>query len=420
MAHYAELPLCPTKQMTLQRLTFLVVYDLELMRAVTVNQLRAMGCDRIRVARNGIEAMDLLRVQKVDAVLADWNMPVMSGLALFKAMRADPQLARLPFLMITAETERQRIEELIAAGVSSLLVKPYTVANLRARIERLLSDAPRTPAAGPDAGAASQLVSDGSPASRQRLGQLFKGENPLQAEYDALLEAGHRREEAEHISRHDIKGSLAGIVGMVQSLADDDSMAPRHVSQLRLVEQTALQVMDMVNLAGELFKIESGQFQLKALPVEVGPILHRIVELSRSTFYDKGLSIAVDTDTPVGVEMPKAVGDAMLCYSLFQNLIKNACEAAPPGTRVSVTLKDENPLRVVIQNSGAVPPELRARFFEKFATQGKEGGSGLGTYSARLLANAQHGSVSMSTADNATTLTITLPRHAFEAAQPIP
>ena len=114
--------------------------------------------------------------------------------------------------------------------------------------------------------------------------------------------------------------------------------------------------------------------------------------------------------------MPTATGDAMLCYSLFQNLLKNACEAASPDSRVLVTLKDENPLRVLIQNTGAMPLELRERFFEKFATSGKPGGSGIGTYSAHLMATAQQGSVAMESVDtdNTTTLTVTLPRHVFD------
>lgn len=107
----------------------------------------------------------------------------------------------------------------------------------------------------------------------------------------------------------------------------------------------------------------------------------------------------------------------MLCYSLFQNLIKNACEAAPTGTRVEVLLRDESPLRILISNIGAVPADMRERFFEKFSTSGKAGGSGIGTYSAQLLARAQKGNVSMVTDDtnNCTTLTVTLPRHNFVA-----
>ena len=522
--------------MNLHQLTYLVVDDLELMRAVTVNQLRGMGFDKIKVARHGAEALEMLRASKFDVVLSDWNMPVMSGLELLKILRADAKLAKLPFLMITAEAERQRIEEVISAGVSGLLVKPYNAGSLKARLERLFNPQKRVlpkplpphaastraddgPGTGSMLSPSRILVVDDYPVSLKLLEKLFADEylvqtatdgatalalcqheplpdlvlmdvlmpgmdgfevvrslrerpataqipvifvtglnddearvkgmelgavdfvsktndpkalrakvrnfiqfvdlrRKLQLDYDAMLDAARSREEAENITRHDLKGSLAGIVGMVQSLADDGDMHPRHVAQLRLVQQTAEQVMNMVNLSGELYKIEMGRFKLKAKAVDIGEILHRIVELSRAGFADKRLTISVDTDSPVGAELPKAQADAMLCYSLFQNLVKNACEAAPPDSRVEVLLRDESPLRILISNMGAVPPELREHFFDKFATSGKAGGSGIGTYSAQLLAQAQNGSIRMVTddANDCTTLTVTLPRHAFDAA----
>ena len=528
-------------RMNLHQLNFLVVDDMELMRAVTVNQLRSMGFERVRVARNGAEAMDMLKSGKFDAVLSDWNMPVMSGLELLKAVRADAKLSNLPFLMITAEAERQRIEEVISAGVNGLLVKPYNAGSLRSRLERMIAPQNRTnikPAPPPlvtetsirqDDNAPSDgvllpsriLVVDDYPVSLKLLQTLFKdeyqvltaingpqalaicaAENPpdlvlldvmmpdmdgfevvrrlreapataqlpvifvtgltdetarvkgmelgavdfvskhtdpktlrarvrnfiqfvdvrrkLQADYDAMLEAARRREDADNMTRHDLKGSLAGIVGMVQILADDDTMAPKHAAQLRLVQQTAKQVMEMVNLAGELYKMEMGRFKLKAVAVDLGDILHRIVDLARAGFADKRITIEVDTDTSVGTEVPQVLGDAMLCYSLFQNLIKNACEAAPPSTRVTIVLKDESPLQITITNKSVVPKDMRERFFDKYATSGKTGGSGIGTYSAQMLARAQQGELSMDTSDSliSTTLTVTLPRHSFEAAQP--
>jgi two-component system sensor histidine kinase/response regulator len=526
--------------MLFPRLIFLVVDDQDLMRAVTVNQLRTMGCDRVHAARSGAEALRILRMNKVDVILADWNMPGMSGLELLRAVRADPKLTLLPFLMITAEADRQRIEEVIDAGVSSLLVKPFNTINLEARLQKILTKGsrnlpstptvqmpvqPQAPVAPVDRMPGADmalpptriLVVDDYPVSLQLLAHLFKDEHEvqtatngeaalllcaakpapdlvlmdvmmpemdgfevvrrmreqpdqasipvifvtdltedearikglelgavdflaktadpkllrsrvrnfirfvnmrrqLQADYDLMLDAAQMREDVENITRHDLKGSLAGIVGMVQGLANDEAMAPKHVAQLRLVEQAALQVMNLVSLSSELYKIESGHFRLKPAAVEVVHILHRQVELSRSAFADKELTVVVDADVAVGVEIPQAVGDAMLCYSLFQNLLKNACEAAPKGSRVVVTLKDESPLRVTIQNTGAVPVELRERFFEKFSTSGKPDGVGVGTYSARLLAKAQGGDVTMSTDDatDSTTLTITLPRHTFE------
>ncbi len=523
--------------MNLHQLNYLVVEDMELMRAVTVNQLRGMGCEKIKVARHGAEALDMLRQGKFDVVLSDWNMPVMSGLDLLKAIRADANLANLPFLMITAEADRQRIEMVIAAGVNGLLVKPYNASSLMARLERIFkpqtlsisipTPIPKHAATLPKSetdgleletflSPSRILVVDDYPVSLNLLKKLFKDEyqvltavdgeaalticqsNPpdlvlmdvlmpgmdgfevvrrlreqpataqmpvifvtsltdddarlkgmelgavdfvsktsdpkalrarvrnfiqlvdmrrkLQADYDAMLDVARVRQDADNISRHDLKGALAGIVSMVQTLTDDNTLDPKHVAQLQLVQQTAEQAMNMVNLAGELYKIEMGQFKLKAVAVNVSEILHRIVDLFRSTFSDKRLTIEVDTDTPVGTEFPQVLGDVMLCFSLFQNLLKNACEAAPTDTRVVVTLKDETPLRIVMTNSGVVPVEIRGRFFEKFATSGKAGGSGIGTYSAQMLVKAQNGSLTMTTSDeqNSTTLTVTLPRHTFE------
>ncbi len=515
---------------------FLVVDDFEPMRKVTSGQLRAMGVNIIVTANNGAEALRLLKKQRIDVVLSDWNMPIMGGLDLLKAVRADENLARLPFIMITAEAERHRIEEAIASGVSDLLVKPYTAERLATRVEKAMASRPRLgapvrapraavyealPPARDSAPAAvgvevlrpTILVVDDSPDNLLLLSHLFKDEyrmriahtgekalgicqsnNPpdlvlldimmpgmdgfevaqrmrehptsvaipvifvtamtdeaarikgmelgavdfvtkpidpdalrlrvhnfmhyvelhkqLQADYDDMLELAHLREDVEHITRHDMKGPLAGVIGLVQALEDDDSMNREQLGQLRMVEETALQVLDMINLSAELFKIETGRFRLDARPVRIDDILERIVGIARSTFAEKHLVVAVVSDVPVNRETPQAQGDGMLCYSLFQNLIKNACEAAPAKSEVVVTLHDETPLRIAIRNQGAVPVEIRERFFGKFVTHGKQGGTGLGTYSAKLLAEAQDGTVALEVSDreNETTITVTLPR----------
>jgi two-component system sensor histidine kinase/response regulator len=518
---------------------FLVVDDFEPMRIVTSSQLRSMGAKAIVMACNGVEALRMLRDRRVDIVLSDWNMPVMTGLELLKAVRADERLSHLPFIMITAEAERDRVAEAIASGVSDLLVKPYTADRFAKRVEKALISRPRSglpvrtaPAIRPPVPAS--LVSAVEPIDKSKqelarstilvvddtadnlllLSHLFEGEyrvriahtgekalhicqsdNPpdlvlldimmpgmdgfevarrmrehptsetipvifvtamtgddarlkglelgavdfvtkpidpdvlkprvrnfmryvelhkqLQANYDGMLELARLREDVEHITRHDMKGPLAGVIGLVQALADDDSMNHKQLGQLRMVEETALQVLDMINLSSEIFKIETGRFKLDAKPVNISDILRRIVETSRTTFAEKHIIIIIDTDMLVGEEVPQAMGDAMFCYSLFQNLVKNACEAAPEDSRVTVTLNDETPLRITIKNKGAVPAEIRERFFDKFVTHGKQGGTGLGTYSAKVLTEAQNGAISLEVSDqeSQTTITVTLPRY---------
>ena len=127
------------QNLNLQNQIYLVVDDMELMRKVTANQLRALGCEKIHTAADGAAALDVLRKQRVDVVLSDLRMPVMDGLELLLAMRADPHLAQLPFMMITAETERHRIESVISAGANSLMLKPFNPGTLKQRLERILS-----------------------------------------------------------------------------------------------------------------------------------------------------------------------------------------------------------------------------------------------------------------------------------------
>jgi PleD family two-component response regulator len=516
--------------------TFLVVDDFEPMRKVTSSQLRAMGAVTIMTASDGAEALRMLKNRRVDIVLSDWNMPVMTGLELLKAIRSDEKLSHMPFIMITAEAERERINEAIANGVSDLLVKPYTSDRLATRVDKALSlpyrsnlskrkkseviEKEETVTVDPFVSGKEEkarptiLVVDDTADNLLLLSHLFKDEyrvrishtgakaleicqsnNPpdlvlldimmpgmdgfevarrmrehptsvsipvifvtaitdeasrqkglglgaidfvtkpidpdvlkprvrnfmryvelhkqLQANYDDMLELARMRENVELITRHDMKGTLAGVIGLVQVLAEDDAMNHKQIWQLRMAEESALQVLNMVNLSSELLKIETGHFKLEAKLVNISDILRRIVEISRTSFAGKHLVISVDTDMSVGEEVPNALGDAMLCYSLFQNLIKNACEAAADKSKVAVVLFDETPLRITIQNNGKVPAEIRERFFEKFVTHGKQGGTGLGTYSAKMLTEAQNGTIMMSVSEkeNQTTITVTLPRY---------
>jgi DNA-binding response OmpR family regulator len=346
---------------------------------------------QVLTASNGQAALDLCRGDLMpDLLLMDVNMPGMDGFEVVRQLHAQAETAQIPVIFVTGDDNEDAKVKGMELGAVDFVLKSSDPKALRARVRNFI--------------------------------KYIDMRRQIQADFDAMLDAAMVREDVENTTRHDIKGSLAGIVGMVHSLAEDPDMSSKHASQLRLVEQTAQQVMDMVNLSGELYKMETGNFKLKAMPVNVGEILHRIVDLSRGTFSDKRLTVEVDTDTPVGTELPQALGDANLCYSLFQNLIKNACEAAPAGSRVVVALRDEDPLRVLITNSGVVPQELRASFFDKFTTSGKQGGSGIGTYSAMMLAKAQDGSIAMDTNDeqNRTELTVTLPRHVFDAANPAP
>jgi CheY-like chemotaxis protein len=513
----------------------LVVDDFETMRKVTMNQLRLMGANNIHTCSNGLEAMQLLRSHKVDLILSDWNMPLMSGIDLLRAVRKDQKFSHIPFIMITAEAERIRIDDAIASGVTSFLIKPYSATNLNARIELALTAKPSNipsyaeepigQTSSPQAlnmesisGAKKPtlqtiLVIDDSPDNLLLMTSLFKdeyrvlvgnsgaaalkmcqSENPpdlvlldimmpgmdgfevarlmrehpgshdipvifvtamseksaslqgfglgavdyvtkpidpeilkprvcnfmryvglrkqVQLACDNAIALARLQEDVENMTRHDMKGTLAGIIGLVQLLEAEKSLERSQIKQLQLIEESSLHLLGMINLSAELYKIESDRFILNAQPVKINEILSRLVEIARTAFAAKHITIFMNADAFVAEGGASAIGDGMLCYSLFQNLLQNACEASPDGGKVVVELRDEVPLRITFENQGVVPHSIRDCFFEKFVTFGKAGGSGVGTYSAKLLAEAQNGAISVAVSDelNSTLLTVTLPR----------
>lgn len=79
--------------------------------------------------------------------------------------------------------------------------------------------------------------------------------------------------------------------------------------------------------------------------------------------------------------------------SIVRNLLKNAIEASSRGDVVRVIVTRKNRINLMVQNEGLIPPELETSFFEKYATHGKEKGTGLGTYSARLMTEVQGGRI---------------------------
>ncbi|NVO05399.1 MAG: response regulator, partial [Rhodoferax sp.] len=355
----------PTHNAPMERLdknlVFLVVDDFETMRRVTLNQLRQLGAEKILLAKDGREALKILKTQTVHVVLSDWSMPVMTGIELLREVRADEKLFVLPFLMITAEADRSRVQEAIGAGVTCVLLKPYSSNQLLERLQNAFAWKPRkivrevvvhtvtAPQADAEAdntderssipalefanlaGRSGQkptiLVVDDVPDNLILLSQLLKDdyriklaqngqkaldiccseqppdlvlldimmpdmdgfevakrmrEHPnaetipvifvtalteeearergldlgavdfitkpidpnqlrlrvrnfmryvnmrktLQADYDSMLEVAQLREDVERITRHDIKGPLAGVMGLVQGLLAKNSLSP--------------------------------------------------------------------------------------------------------------------------------------------------------------------------------------------------
>lgn len=121
-----------------QSMKVLVIDDFPTMRRIIKNLLREIGYENVDEAEDGDSAFDKLKEGGFDFVVSDWNMPNMTGLELLKAVRAESGIKDIPFLMVTAEAAKENIVLAVEAGVNNYIVKPFTAAVLREKIEKII------------------------------------------------------------------------------------------------------------------------------------------------------------------------------------------------------------------------------------------------------------------------------------------
>ena len=120
-----------------KNMKILVVDDFSTMRRIVKNLLKDLGFTNMVDADDGKTALPILQAGGIDFLVTDWNMPGMTGIDLLKAVRSDPELVDLPVLMVTAEAKREQIIMAAQAGVNGYVIKPFTAATLKEKIEKI-------------------------------------------------------------------------------------------------------------------------------------------------------------------------------------------------------------------------------------------------------------------------------------------
>lgn len=115
----------------------LIVDDFSTMRRIIKNLLRDLGFTNTHEADDGNTALPMLKGGDFDFVVTDWNMPGMQGIDLLREVRADASLKHLPVLMVTAEAKREQIIMAAQAGVNGYIVKPFTAATLKEKLDKI-------------------------------------------------------------------------------------------------------------------------------------------------------------------------------------------------------------------------------------------------------------------------------------------
>jgi len=120
-----------------KNIKILVVDDFPTMRRIVRNLLKELGFTDVDEAEDGAVGLEKLKGGRYGFVVSDWNMPNMDGLALLRAIRADPLLSKIPVLMVTAEAKKENIIAAAQTGANGYVVKPFTAVTLEEKITKI-------------------------------------------------------------------------------------------------------------------------------------------------------------------------------------------------------------------------------------------------------------------------------------------
>lgn len=335
---------------------------------------------KIKIATNGQRALKIAGSEKPpDLILLDIMMPEMDGYEVCRKLQEKPDTRDIPVIFVTAMSEEADETHGFAVGGVDYIRKPITAAIVKARIKTHLA--------------------------------LKQAREALQQQNDALIEAARIREDVERIARHDLKTPLNVVIQGPEILLEELDLMPEDEKLVRQIENAGYQMLDMINRSLDLYKMEQGSFVLDPKPVNLLPIIQRIIKELDVLIGKKKLvsQIILNGHQPGGDAQYILACDALLSYSMLANLIKNAIEASPEHGSITITLDHHTENCIAIKNRGAVPLDLRENFFDKYTTAGKPQGTGLGTYSARLIAQTQGGRIHLECEENSTTIRLTFP-----------
>lgn len=220
------------------------------------------------------------------------------------------------------------------------------------------------------------------------------------------------REDTENIIRHDLKNPITAILGFCDLMKNEITNKDNLLEYIQYIESGCSQILNQIDKSLDLYKMENGLYQLSPVKFDIVNLFFDLNQEFIKITKNKTIQIKIITEANLKDNENSIIyGEAAYIKQLFSNLIRNAIEASPENQVITIDIKKEDPFfSISIHNCGEIPIQIQKRFFEKNVSYGKKGGTGLGTYSAKLIAEAHNGKISFtSSKTEGTSIKVLLP-----------
>ena len=221
------------------------------------------------------------------------------------------------------------------------------------------------------------------------------------------------KEEIERMIHHDLKNPLNNIMMLQHILKESPDLTEKERKAVKYTEIAGNQMQRMLDMHLDLFKIETGSYKFEPKKIDIIELIKKIIsdEMLDEDQSSVKINIFINDDSMTENKTIFVNAEEHLCYNIISNLINNAKQAPNSNNSINIFINETDTVDIIIHNDAPVPESIRENFFSKYSTEGKKSGTGLGTYSAKLLAEAQGATIAMdSTEEDGTKVIVSFPK----------
>ncbi|MGB3776704.1 MAG: PAS domain-containing sensor histidine kinase [Leeuwenhoekiella sp.] len=236
--------------------------------------------------------------------------------------------------------------------------------------------------------------------------------NKLRLTVEILERKISAQENARELAEHDMRNNLGAIIS-IASILEHSEPTEKQIKWLKMIKDIGSDTLELLEASDGYAKMEVGNYKPKVTIFNVFDIITTEMEEVKEKNASKELNIkySLNGSNKKSNELElKLKADLFYIKRLFRNILTNAVEASPNKAAIEINAMIENNLAIEVVNQGMVPSVMQDNFFEKYTTEGKEKGTGLGTYIAKLITETHGGNISYKTSkEDGTSILINFP-----------
>ena len=339
---------------------------------------------QISYTQDGNHALALIKKNKFDLILLDIMMPEMDGYEVCKRIMADPEIAEIPVIFLTAKADKESVIKGFKLGACDYVTKPFNAEELLARVRTHLELKDKN----------EQLKNINQTLEQK----VIERTTELRSANKKLLTLDKAKSDFLNIIGHEIRTPLNGIQGLT-SLLTDSTDKDVQLDYIKNLKEASDRLVKFSEIALLITSINTERYVMQTTFVGLKDLLNECIKIKLQNI-NKNLNYSINVDT----DDIKIVGDSKLLKDCFESIIDNAIKYSPDKGLIEIkAYRDDDKVIVSFRDNGpGFSDEAKEKLFNYFSSDDimHSEGLGLGLASVKLITDVHHGKTEIKNMDD--------------------